>query len=820
MELAQRKRLRIVAAVLLLLFTPGMAVSSEINPFRQPLYDGSVSFSDSGFSHLINPVFTDVPESSYFSYRYNRYEDEKKGNHFAALKVLGFSLTYGRFSCYGSTESAGNTDSDSHYYNISRGFFFGNLFGFGAGYSFSRSDHDNYDSLKSWDFGLLLRPFSFISLGAVFRDYDGKTGGGEIKRSEIYSISIRPYGNRLTLSSDALRYSGENYRDMDYSYSISMRIPYELSFFLRGDREKNFMFGLTLPFYMRKGNIAGLKLEGYGSRTDEKSPDFIGVGFSYTDSANEKAIVSAPGRNMLMVRIAESYNETEIRSFFGERKLVFYDLIRGMDEALGDRTIDGLILRIDQAELGFAQLQELRGIMKKFRDAGKQVVSILTATGNKEYFLASESDRIYLSPNAPFGLRGLKAEVYFFKKLADSAGIRFESIRRGRYKSFSEPWTREKMSPEFRENMNQVLGDLNEQFLGSISGSRGISRKDLNEILSKGVLTPEEAKEKNVVDKVMYPHEAIKDIGSKVIPVDLKQYLDENKTLHTWGPVPVIAVIYVDGSIIKGKSRISRYTRGIGDESYAEVLERIFGDSSVKAVVLRVDSGGGSAEASDFMWRSLTRLKEKYKKPVVISFGNIAASGGYYIACTGDRIYSSPGTITGSIGVVFGKLSLSELYGKLGINKEVIKMDRFADIMSESRRLTDEEKKILQKGIDFIYGRFLDKVKKARKIGAGKIESVAEGRVFTGNQAGKNRLVDEMGGLLTAIEYAKALTGIERKFAVLSLPEYTTFMDGIIQTKSLGPLGSFFSRLYGDSQIDLLLNSDYLYLFPYVLKIR
>jgi protease-4 len=368
--------------------------------------------------------------------------------------------------------------------------------------------------------------------------------------------------------------------------------------------------------------------------------------------------------------------------------------------------------------------------------------------------------------------------------------------------------------------MNQILGDLNEQFLGLLSGSRGVSRKEINAVLSRGVLTPEEAREMKVVDKVMYPDEAMKDIGTNLSPVNLKEYLNENRSVHSWGPVPVIAVVYVDGSIIRGKSKITRYARGIGDESYAEVLEQVFRDSSVKALVLRIDSGGGSAAASDFMWRSLISLKEKYKKPVVISFGNIAASGGYYIACTGDRIFSSPGTITGSIGVIFGKVSVSELYGKLGINKEVIKMNRFADIMSESRKFTEEEKKVLQKGIDFTYSQFLDRVRKARKIESDKIESVTEGKIFTGNQAGKNRLVDEMGGLLTAIEYAKTLAGIEREFVVRGLPEYTAFMDSIVQTTSPGPFGSIFGRLYGEAKIDLLLNSDYLFLFPYVLKIR
>ena len=186
--------------------------------------------------------------------------------------------------------------------------------------------------------------------------------------------------------------------------------------------------------------------------------------------------------------------------------------------------------------------------------------------------------------------------------------------------------------------------------------------------------------------------------------------------------------------------------RSIGNEAYREALEKAFNDPSVRAVVIRINSGGGSAAASDQMWNSLVRLKKKYRKPVVFSFGNIAASGGYYAACTGDRIYSNRGTMTGSIGVVFGKITLEELYRKLGISKEVIKMSEFADIFSESRHLTGKEKNLLQEGVNFTYDRFTGMVVRARGISAGEVSRIAEGRVFTGLQAIGNRLVDEEGG--------------------------------------------------------------------------
>ena len=250
------------------------------------------------------------------------------------------------------------------------------------------------------------------------------------------------------------------------------------------------------------------------------------------------------------------------------------------------------------------------------------------------------------------------------------------------------------------------------------------------------------------------------------------------------------------------------------------MLEHAFTDSSVKAIIIRINSGGGSAVASDLMLNKLINLKKRFKKPVVFSFGNIAASGGYYVACSGDKIYSNRGTITGSIGVIFGKITLKELYEKLGIKNEIIKMSKFADIFSESRELTDKEKEILQRGINFTYDRFTGKVMKSRKIKKNKIPEVAEGKVFTGSQAEKNHLIDHIGGLLAAIKYAKSLSDLGSNYDIVKYPDKMTFINGILQTNDNLFLSKFMEKLYGNLITIKSIEENFIYLYPFIIKIQ
>ena len=369
--------------------------------------------------------------------------------------------------------------------------------------------------------------------------------------------------------------------------------------------------------------------------------------------------------------------------------------------------------------------------------------------------------------------------------------------------------------------MESLLKNLNEQFLTDIISDRGIDRETVEELFSKGFYRPDEAKEKGFIDEIMYKNDAVDNIAKNVFLVNFRDYAKERVQIRQWGPVPAIAVVHVNGTIISGESRGSAFETTIGDATYSKVLEAVFKSRLVKGVVIRVDSGGGSASAADYMWHDLVRLKKKYPKPVVFSFGNTAASGGYYIACTGDEIIEGRGTITGSIGVIAGKLNLSDLYSRLGINKEVIKMSEFADIFSESKKLTDKEREIIQEGINFTYKRFTGKVAEARGFQEETIPRIAEGRVFTGEQAIENNLVNQSGGIMAAIEIAKVKAELKGTYNVLHLPEGRLLLPGLIRgTAESSFIKNLFPFAADIEKYSLLREETHLYLQPYYIEVE
>jgi protease-4 len=523
---------------------------------------------------------------------------------------------------------------------------------------------------------------------------------------------------------------------------------------------------------------------------------------------------------MLTLRIEREFMEVEKESFFGKRKISLVEIMEGIRQASTDRTISGLILEINYCGLGFAQIQELREEIRNFRSSGKSVHAVITAPGNREYYLASSADRIYYSPNALFTITGLSANVYFFKSLMAKVGIRFESISHGKYKSAFESFTREGISDEARENLTAIVKDLNEQFLTDISQERKLSPEALDAVLKGGGITPEEARALNFIDEISYYDAALEAIDKKLVTVKFGRYIDERKRDLSWGRKPAIAVIHVGGNIVRGGSSNSALGASTGDRTYEEMLTRSFSDESVAALVIRVSSGGGSAIASDLMQRRLIQLQNKFRKPVVFSFGDIAASGGYYIACTENTIIADRGSITGSIGVISGKLTLRELYEKLGVSKETIKMSDLADIYSESKDLTPEERAVIQKGVDYIYDQFTGKVMEYRGIPAERIPAVAEGRVFTGSQALPKGLVDRMGGLVTAIELAAEKGAISREYELQILPDQDSILSGMLESDDLKAVKEMIRPLIRNYDMTRFGNERALYIMPYRLEIE
>jgi len=790
------------------------------SPFILPPDVNSASYSQGAFSSLLNPTFSDEPGGSNLAYRFLAYDGDSNASHMFLARILGLSFTYAWYDKLLVEETSSLEDANASYFNINKGFFFNNTFGLGMGYSFSKSGNSDFDNYSSWSFGFLFRPIEYLSIGIALNDLWGKISGEEIARKEVYSISIRPLTDRATLSVDAIRLSGQKFKDMEYEFSADIRIIRDISLFYKTDLDLNMKFGVTLPLFFQGSTSSTMLLDYYRSSNTSNHPDYNSFAISLPLVQYKDAVRFARGDNMIRIKLGRDINEIETESFFRKRSITFLDIISGIKSAGEDDTINGIILYIDHAGLGFAQIQELRGELIKFKKTGKKVYSIMSSPGNREFYLASISDKIYYTPNSTFNLSGLSAQVYFFKGLMDKVGVKFESVKKGAYKSANESMTREHMSDEARANLASIVSDLNDQYINDISSSRNISRERIELIFKKGIMTPEEARENGFIDKVYYEDEALKDISKSLTVIKLNRYISEKKKKYTWAGDKSIAVIHVNGSIISGKSGASSFTNSIGSTTYRTMLEEAFSDYSVKAIVIRINSGGGSAAASDYMLNDLMKLKKKTNKPVVFSFGNVAASGGYYIACTGDKIFASNGTITGSIGVISGKVTLKGLYEKLGINKDIIKMSKYADIYSESKELSQEERKVLQKGVDFIYDRFTGKVMQARNINKDKISDTAEGRVFTGNQAKVKKLINEKGSIITAIEYARKLAEIDDDYTIKSYPDQNIFLKEMLESDDAKVLTGYIKTLIKNVDLVNYRDERELYMLPYTIEIK
>ncbi len=787
------------------------------NPFPSMPDALSVSHSTGPFSHIANPVFTDVHTASNFAYRYYTLEDRNDANHFFALNMAGFALSYLWYEHLYDSKLDRVVDSDTNYFNISRGLMTDH-FGFGLGYSFSRSETEAHDEYRAWNIGFLLRPYQYISLGVDLSDMWARVDGKSIRRKETYSLALRPGTDRLSLCFDIERKRGQGFSDLGYYFSVEGRLKYDISLFLKSDIDGNFNFGVSVPLFLRSGSSTTVASDYYMSNNRGSQPSFYSFAISLPKEMYRDAISISSDNSYLYLRFDRAISERKRKYVFGDDTIAFYDIINAIKNASSDDTIDGIVMRIDDATPGFAQIQEIRSELKKLRKKGKVVYAILTTPGNREYYLASAADKIYYSPASTFYLEGLSASVYFFKGLFDQAGVKYESVRRGEYKSLNEPFTRTSMSNEYRENLVSLLGDLNDQFISDIMKDRNIPREYIDKLFAAGHIDPEKAKKMKFIDEINYPDSSLRDIGD-ISLVKLKDYIDEKRIDHSWTEAGRIAVVYMTGSIIRGKSSDGNFVKTTGSDSYYSLLAQAFADTSVQAVVIRVDSGGGSAVASEHMWNALVEMKKKYDKPVVFSFGNVAASGGYYIACTRDKIFADRGTITGSIGVIAGKITLKELYEKLGISKETVKFSEFADIFSESKDLSEKERKVIQSGIDYMYKRFTGRVIESRGFTRDEVKLKAEGRVFTGSQAKKENLVDETGGLSAAIGYAAGLAELD-DYRVVSYPGSKNIFSSVIESSKSDLIVDFVMKMTEKASLLMYKDEHVLYITPWSVDIE
>jgi protease IV len=455
---------------------------------------------------------------------------------------------------------------------------------------------------------------------------------------------------------------------------------------------------------------------------------------------------------------------------------------QNLKKAASDSNITALVVEPEGVSAGWAKLEEIRSDIEEFRKSGKPVFAYLHTPSAREYYLALAADRIYMGPSDPLMLKGMRAEVMYFKKTLDKIGVNVEVEHAGKYKDFGDMFSRSDMSPETREVLSSVLDGLYGNLVTRIAAARKKSPEETRTVIDNGPFTATDALKAGLVDELRYEDQLwgeLKDrLKSEPAKVSFEKYA---KTAATTGK-STIALVIGDGEIVRGDPGDNGSDeRSLTSYGFNKLLKRVGSDSTVKGVIVRIDSPGGEVTASDDLWREMNLLSKK--KPVVISMSDVAASGGYYMAMTGDPIVAYPETETGSIGVVFGKPNLHGLYDKLGVSKDAVQRGKHADIDSDYTPLTAEERAKLKDGIDESYREFVTKVATARKRPYADIEPVAQGRVWLGSQAKDHGLVDELGGLDTAVAAVKKKAGIGAGEAVtiVTYPERRTLFEMLMR---------------------------------------
>jgi protease IV len=484
-------------------------------------------------------------------------------------------------------------------------------------------------------------------------------------------------------------------------------------------------------------------------------------------------------------------------------------IIERLDKAAADQRVKAVVLSIESPDLGRARADEVRAAIARLRKAGKPVAAHLVGSAPVHYMVALACDTITMPPAATLEITGVRTEVMFFKDLFDLLGLKAEILQVGEFKGAGEPLTRSSMSPQLREQYESFVGDLFEQLVERIAAERRLAPERVRELIDTGVFTPDAAREAGLIDAVGYEDEVAAAVAKKIElaePKIVRDYAERKmdndfsglgglvklvemfsgqKQTAASGKGKQIAIVHVTGEIAEGKGRDDLLAgAAAGSDTVIKAIREAAKDDQVAAIVLRIDSPGGSALASDLIWREA----ERTKKPVVASLSDTAASGGYYIAVAADKIVAAPGTLTGSIGVVGGKVAVGGALERYGVHTDVVSKGKNAGWLSMQSPFTAAEREVFLGTMKDVYRLFTSKVAAGRKLDMEKIEKLAEGRVFTGRMAKEAGLVDRLGTLDDAIDEAKALAGLaaDEEIERVLLPEPRGLFDDLFGMRGLG----------------------------------
>jgi protease-4 len=795
-------------AVALTITTPS-PIHSYYEGLRGRLPFWTVAAPDDPVAVWTNPALLGTGRSPGFTYLHTYTDSDLSGDDAFALALgsLGFGAELMKLR--ESPEAPPSVEVNR--YTIASGQKLAKGVYFGTTYTWHTSQISEIDDAVTWSAGLVVRPHRMMSIGLVGRDLNSPTYYGNRFRPIVEaSIGFRPLNERLTVFANYLarekalevRFPGadevaERQPKSFFSYGLELEAADGVILRVGGDENENLSASVALE-------IANAGMT--SAFTREKSAK---SGKNGRDTYGTVAVTASPFWRESVLMPRNGYLEIEIKGSIAEARPPFSllggdsptytlrELAEKIDRAKRSPEIRAIVLKCTGVTLKFAVCDELRQALADFRASGKKVVAYAETPGNGEYCLATAADYIVMTPNGYLGLVGLKAEAPFLKGTLDKLGLEAKYAKVGKYKSAVETLTQDQFSGPSREAQEALLDDVYGKLVADIADGRGMTEDQVRLAIDNGPYLPADAAEAGLIDSVAYWDE-IPDILEKVVQAGSRSVPYETFARRVyastrWDEPPAIGIVYAVGSITGGENRQQMLLGQLmGSDTMTEAIKAMREDKSVKAVVLRVDSPGGQMAASDLIRREIELTKKE--KPVIVSMGGVAASGGYHISCSADKILADEATVTGSIGVFNLWVHTRGLYQKLGVNKEIMTRGRHADPMPTWRDVTEEDMSLMQRMVDHFYHRFVADVAEGRGKTYEEIDGVAEGRVWSGKAALRLGLVDGIGGLKAAIDLARQEAGIpaDQEVGIKVLPRAGGLLEAVmsgVEGRILGRAG-------------------------------
>jgi protease IV len=650
------------------------------------------------------------------------------------------------------------------------------------------------NNFTTWDLGVGYRPLSWLGVAGTAQNLGGPAPERGVLDRYGGGVVLRPFGDTVVVGVDYSIAAPGQVQDDEGLLEATLKVEPTSGLVIRGYGNQLGTFGGGLEVYFGGTGV------GAHARADD-SGGGNAIGYLTTGPADRSIIRT--GKKVPEFNIAQAYPYEPSGGFLSAPGESYLHLLGRLERAAEDSAVKGIVLHLDATPFSYAQVEELKGVVEKARQRGKPIVAYLDrASSSGAYLLASSADKIFMHPAGGLELIGISAELQFFRGTLDLVGVKPQVVRRAEFKSAMEGFSNAESSDENREQMNALLDDLSGYLVRSIAAARGKSEEQVWELIDGAPYTPQEAVDKGLVDGIAYPQ----DLEDQYKEIFVGGYnLDEGYRLADdtkgWRGPRELAVIYVAGEIVMGRSSPPGLFGGgnsTGSDSIVAAIEAARRDPAVKGVLLRVDSPGGSAFGSDEIWREIERLKED--KPIVVSMGGLAASGGYWVSMNANAIYAQSTTITGSIGVISGKFSLEDLYEKIGLKYELYNRGRNAAMYSLSKPWDDVEMAAVDRMVGETYKSFKRKVSEGRSIDESTVDTIARGRVWSG-AAGKARgLVDEIGGFPQALERLKKEAGIAPK-AKVDVITYDSRGGNAVARQTVGAVRSALFPRLGDEPI-------------------